>query len=87
MDDGDGLAAASRESDDACNERIIGFFLTERDGGGEATAKSSSRLASVEFIFSLSSICIASDPSPVAIYNEQLHSWVRSPEIGTSWTF
>jgi hypothetical protein len=71
--DEDGLAAASRERDDACKARMVGFFLIERDGGGEAMAKSSSRLASVELTFSLSSICITSEPWLFAIYDQHVN--------------
>lgn len=53
---------ASKECEEACNARKVEFLLIETEGGGDAIAKSSSRLASVEFIFSLSSTCIASDP-------------------------
>jgi hypothetical protein len=67
---------------------MVGFFLIERDGGGEAMAKSSSRLASVEFMFSLSSICMESESWLFTIY--KLTQGQRGGlllETGTSWTF
>src|ERR1700733_8204918 len=73
---------ASIECDGACNARNVGFFLTAMDGGGVATAKSSSRLTSVEFTFSLSSTSIA---SLFAIYVTTVLKCV--PEIGKDWTF
>ena len=50
----------SIECDGTCNARNVGFFWIEMEGGGVAAAKSSSILASVELIFSLSSTSIAS---------------------------
>ena len=57
----DKLDLASIEWEAACNARKVGFMLAEADGGGDAIAKSSSRLASVGFMFSLSSTCIVSE--------------------------
>jgi len=59
---------ASIEKDEACTVRKVGFFLTETEGGGEATANSSSRLGSGASAFSLLSTSIESDIRPFAIY-------------------
>ena len=49
------------EWEGTCKARKVGFFLIDVVGGGDATAKSSSRLASVEFMFSLSSMSMESE--------------------------
>jgi len=69
-----------------CNARIAGSFLTEMEGGGDATANNSSRLASVELTFSLSSMSISLPVCPLfTLYEHKTKCHI--PEIGISSTF
>jgi len=77
---------ASMEWEEVCNARIAGSFLTEMEGGGDATANNSSRLASVELTFSLSSMSISLPVCPLlTLYEHKTKCHI--PEIGISSTF
>jgi hypothetical protein len=51
---------ASIECEEECSARNVGCLLIATEGGGDAIANNSSRLGSVEVMFSLSSTCMAS---------------------------